>query len=216
MGGVGPEIRNQKSEARNPIYPIGLNLEKLKLGIVGNTQVTVNRVKQIAEIADNFIVFTSTPSPSLREGNLDIPSPIGRGLGGGCKIHNRLPKRSDLKGLDILLICDLPEPEAAKLYKKAKKYNCLVNVEDNKQYCDFYFMSQVRRGDLVLAISTNGKSPAAAVEIRKYLEKLFPPTWAEWLEEINNKRNAWKADGISFKGVMDKSIEFIQNKGWLK
>jgi precorrin-2 dehydrogenase/sirohydrochlorin ferrochelatase len=61
-------------------------------------------------------------------------------------------------------------------------------VVDDPEYCDFYYPAVVRRGDLQLAISTNGHSPALAQRIRRELETQFGVEYGEWLEELGNIR----------------------------
>jgi precorrin-2 dehydrogenase/sirohydrochlorin ferrochelatase len=92
----------------------------------------------------------------------------------------------------------------------------LVNVEDRKDYCDFYFSSLVARGDLLIAVNTGGKSPALSVRIRKFLEKLFPQEWAVYLDELGQKRLEWKEQGMTFSQVNEQSNAYINGKGWLK
>jgi precorrin-2 dehydrogenase / sirohydrochlorin ferrochelatase len=62
------------------------------------------------------------------------------------------------------------------------------NVVDDPEYCDFYYPAVVRRGDLQVAISTNGHSPALAQRIRRELEIQFGPEYGEWLEELGRIR----------------------------
>jgi precorrin-2 dehydrogenase/sirohydrochlorin ferrochelatase len=61
-------------------------------------------------------------------------------------------------------------------------------VVDDPEYCDFYYPAVVRRGDLQIAISTNGQSPALAQRIRRELEIQFGPEYGEWLEQLGHIR----------------------------
>ena len=67
---------------------------------------------------------------------------------------------------------------------------------DDPEYCDFYYPAVVRRGDLQLAISTNGHSPALAQRIRRELEMQFGPEYGEWLEELGRIRQQLFASKI--------------------
>ena len=67
---------------------------------------------------------------------------------------------------------------------------------DDPEYCDFYYPAVVRRGDLQIAISTNGQSPALAQRIRRELEIQFGPEYGEWLKELGQVRQQLFASKI--------------------
>jgi precorrin-2 dehydrogenase / sirohydrochlorin ferrochelatase len=64
----------------------------------------------------------------------------------------------------------------------------LVNAVDDPDFCDFYMPAVVRRGDLQIAISTNGHSPALAQQLRQHLETEFDDGWAKRLLKIGERR----------------------------
>jgi precorrin-2 dehydrogenase/sirohydrochlorin ferrochelatase len=64
----------------------------------------------------------------------------------------------------------------------------LCNAVDDPDRCDFYYGAVVRRGDLQIAISTAGHSPALAQRLRRQLEVQFGPEYGEWLEQLGNTR----------------------------
>ncbi len=121
----------------------------------------------------------------------------------------------NFRNFAFVLIVGLDEDTSAKLYKKAKTMGALVNVEDNKKYCDFFFQSFVKRGNLLLSVSTNGKTPGTAKIIRDKLEDLFPEIWGERIDEISNKRQEWKASGKSYDEVNNLTKQYIKDKNWL-
>jgi len=73
-------------------------------------------------------------------------------------------------------------------YTEAQKRNVLCNVVDVPEQCDFYYPALVKRGDLQIAISTSGQSPALARRLREQLEKEFPPSYADWVAELGATR----------------------------
>ena len=81
-------------------------------------------------------------------------------------------------------IVDLPLAQAAPLARAARAAGCLVNVEDVIELCDFHNPAQVRRGDLLLTVSTGGKSPGLAARIRSELARTFGPEWSDRLNRI--------------------------------
>jgi precorrin-2 dehydrogenase len=73
-------------------------------------------------------------------------------------------------------------------YAEAQKRNVLCNVVDVPEQCDFYYPALVKRGDLQIAISTSGQTPALARRLREQLEKQFPPSYADWVAELGATR----------------------------
>jgi precorrin-2 dehydrogenase/sirohydrochlorin ferrochelatase len=74
------------------------------------------------------------------------------------------------------------------IYREAQRRGVLCNVVDVPEYCDFYYPAVVRRGDLQIAISTNGQSPSLAQKLRQQLERQFGPGYAAWVVELGETR----------------------------
>jgi precorrin-2 dehydrogenase/sirohydrochlorin ferrochelatase len=74
------------------------------------------------------------------------------------------------------------------VFTEAEAAGILINAVDDPPFCDFYFPSVVRRGDLQIAISTAGASPALAQRLRKEVDALLPLDAGEWLAELGNLR----------------------------
>ena len=74
------------------------------------------------------------------------------------------------------------------VFAEAESIGVLINAVDDPPFCDFYFPSVVRRGDLQIAISTSGESPALAQRLRKEINALLPLDTGDWLAELGNLR----------------------------
>src|SRR5689334_8276716 len=70
----------------------------------------------------------------------------------------------------------------------ARRFRVLANAVDDPDFCDFYMPAIVRRGDLQIAISTNGQSPALAQQLRQHLERQFGPDWEKRVYELGARR----------------------------
>ncbi len=80
-----------------------------------------------------------------------------------------------------------------EIYAEAKSRGVLCNTVDEPERCDFYFPAVVRRGELQIAISTGGLSPALAQRLRKDLELQFGPEWEEWVAKLGRTRDELKS-----------------------
>ena len=76
----------------------------------------------------------------------------------------------------------------SSIYHEAQRRGILCNVVDVPEYCDFYYPAVVQRGDLQIAVSTNGQSPSLAQKLRLQLERQFGPGYAKWVAELGETR----------------------------
>ncbi|HEX21059.1 MAG TPA: bifunctional precorrin-2 dehydrogenase/sirohydrochlorin ferrochelatase, partial [Actinobacteria bacterium] len=74
------------------------------------------------------------------------------------------------------------------IFREAETNNILINVVDKPELCSFFMPAVVNRGDLQIAVSTNGKSPALAKRIRRRLEEEYGPEYAPWLNLVSEYR----------------------------
>lgn len=121
----------------------------------------------------------------------------------------------DLVGLKLLFVAGLGEADAVPLASRARALGVLVNVEDVPELCDFHVPAIVRRGDLVLSVSTGGRVPGLARRLRESLEGQFGPEWSERLAELSDAREGWRAQGLPPQDVSRRTRERIAEKGWL-
>ncbi|MGC8477243.1 MAG: precorrin-2 dehydrogenase/sirohydrochlorin ferrochelatase family protein [Acetobacteraceae bacterium] len=118
-------------------------------------------------------------------------------------------------GLDLLWIADLPDPEAASLAAAARARGILVNVEDRPALCDFHNAAELRRGDLLVAVSTGGTSPGLAGAIRDRIAGLIGPEWADRLAALAARRAGWRAEGADLAQLAARTRAALADAGWL-
>ncbi len=87
------------------------------------------------------------------------------------------------------------------VFLEAEALGIFCNAVDDIENCHFYYGSVVQRGDLQIAISTNGKSPALAQRIRKELEQTYGQEYAVWLEKLGTARNVLRAKATGFERI---------------
>jgi len=95
---------------------------------------------------------------------------------------------TDLDGVLLAVVATASRVLNESIYREAQRRGVLCNVVDVPEYCDFYYPAVVRRGDLQIAISTNGQSPSLAQKLRQQLERQFGPAYAQWVAELGATR----------------------------
>jgi precorrin-2 dehydrogenase/sirohydrochlorin ferrochelatase len=130
-------------------------------------------------------------------------------------ILQRPPSDAEWATMRAAWIVGLDHAPSAALAEHAQRHKVLVNVEDVPEYCDFHNVAEIRRGDLLLTVSTGGQGPGLASHLRKHLETQFGPEWAERVKEIAVLRKQWRASGHSMPDVATLIGEHLCTKGWL-
>lgn len=111
-----------------------------------------------------------------------------------CTLIERAFEPADLENKQIV-ICATDNPGLHQQIKKlANAKGLLVNVADTPELCDFYLGSIVQKGDLKIAISTNGKSPTIAKRVKEVLNDTLPEEIDDLLQNMQNIRNKMSGD----------------------
>jgi len=107
--------------------------------------------------------------------------------------RRRAFRRSDLRGCALAVAATGDPTVDDAVAALARRARVLVNVVDRPARCDFILPSVLRRGELQIAVSTGGRSPALAREIRRRLESLFGPEYAGLVARTGEARRAARA-----------------------
>ncbi len=171
----------------NKLFPIFIKLEELKLLIVGGGNVGLEKLQTILQ---------NSPSTAITLVAPDIITPI-RELAGGLpnvRLLERPYHPNDLEYADMAIVAvnDREVSEAVARHARAK--GILVNVADTPDLCDFYLGSIVRRGDLKIAISTNGKSPTIAKRLKEEIGNMIPDEMDAVLDNMQTIRTHLNGD----------------------
>jgi precorrin-2 dehydrogenase/sirohydrochlorin ferrochelatase len=166
-------------------YPIFLNLRGKKCVVIGGGHVALRKVKMLLEGGANVFVISRTSHPEITK------------LSKRKTIHliQRDYKAGDLKNAVITLACTDVKEVNRKVAVEAKKVDALVNVADDPDRSDFITPSFFKRGNLMVAVSTAGVSPALARKIRTKLERTFGEEYASLLSLIGEVRSTLKRRG---------------------
>lgn len=165
------------NQHQNQLYPVFFRLDRLNLLIVGAGEVSHEKLSFLLKSSPNARITVLAPWISKKVRDLTSDS--------SSQIQILLKEFDDLDVLDYDIIIAATNIHHVNLqvHCAAKRYGKIVNVADTPALCDFYMGAIVTRGDLKIAISTNGKSPTFAKRFRQLLEQILP---AESNDLINN------------------------------
>ncbi len=174
-------------ETQNKLFPVFLKLENFIVLIVGGGKVGLEKVTAVLlnSPQTNLTILAKEVSNELNEFLKSYPH---------VKVILREFTNSDLEGVDFLIVAINDKQKSIEIKVEAKRRNILANVADTPEYCDFYLGSIVRKGDLKIAISTNGKSPTIAKRVREVFEESFPDEMQEVLENLYKIRTQLNGD----------------------
>lgn len=102
----------------------------------------------------------------------------------------------DLHETFLAIVATASRTLNGSIYREAQRRGVLCNVVDDPEYCDFYYPAVVRRGDLQIAISTNGQSPSLSQKLRQQLERQFGPAYAQWVADLGETRKRVLASNL--------------------
>ena len=130
-------------------------------------------------------------------------------------VHHGLPAEVELTGHWLVFGAGLEEAESEWLAAAARARDIPVNIEDVPHLCDLHVPALVRRGDLLLTVSTGGAAPAMAAALRAWLEEAFGEEWAGRLAEVAALRARLRAEGCSPSEVIRGVRAHLDEAGWL-
>ena len=175
------------SEHGNVLYPIFLKLDQLDMLLVGAGNVGLEKLESLLGNSPNANITIVAPivKQEVRDLLVDHPNTI---------LIERAFEESDLLGRDIVVLATDNKVLHVHVQQLLKNKNTLLNVADTPDLCDFYLGSIVKKGNLKIAISTNGKSPTVAKRLKQVLNESLPQEMNDLLENINKFRDSIKGD----------------------
>jgi precorrin-2 dehydrogenase/sirohydrochlorin ferrochelatase len=169
------------------LFPMFMKLEGRPCLVVGAGVIGEPKIGSLLTSGASLRVIAPQVSPAVAEW----------ARAGAIVWEAREFKVTDLDGVFLVIAATSSREVNGAIFHEARQRNILCNVVDDPEYCDFYYPAVVRRGDLQLAISTNGHSPALAQRIRRELEIQFGSEYGDWLEELGKIRQQLFASGMN-------------------
>jgi precorrin-2 dehydrogenase/sirohydrochlorin ferrochelatase len=175
------------------LFPMFLKLEGRRCLVVGAGKIGEPKIGGLLETGARIRVVSLDASPAVREW----------AHAGKLELELRAFTDDDLAGAFLAIVATNSRTLNERVYHAAQRRGVLCNVVDVPDLCDFFYPAVVRRGDLQIAVSTNGQSPSLAQKIRQQLEKQFGPGYAAWVAELGETRKLILASDLDRERKLD-------------
>ena len=184
---------------RNNLYPIFLKTKSLNVLLIGGGNVAEEKLTFLLKSSPDAHV--TIVSPMFREDTIALAKK-------GCVtlIKDSYHKRYLTGKHMVVATTDVPEINV-QVWQDCRAVSKLVNVADNPPYCDFYMGGIVTKGNVKIAISTNGKSPTTAKRLRQFFEDVLPENIDDLVQNLNKYRKTIKG---SFEEKVAQLNEFTK------
>jgi precorrin-2 dehydrogenase/sirohydrochlorin ferrochelatase len=185
------------------MFPIVLDLAQARVALVGNGAAALRRLALLDDdAAQHVTVYADDPLPDLVRA-------------AGSRLRRALPGAAELAGAQIVFAVDLPAADLAAVSATARAVGVLVNIEDQPALSSFHSPALLRRGDLLIAVSTNGQSPGLARRVKRFLAALFGAEWQSRLDALASLRQGWREAGAGAAEIARWTDDWIDRHHWL-
>jgi precorrin-2 dehydrogenase/sirohydrochlorin ferrochelatase len=161
------------------LFPMFVKLEGRRVLVVGAGSVAEAKIESLLPTDATVRVVGPKATPRVREW----------ARANRIEWEAREYRPADLAGMFLVIAATNSPALHDDIYAEARSRGVLCNAVDEPERCDFYFPAVVRRGELQIAISTGGLSPALAQRLRKDLEQQFGPEWEQWVAQLGRTRD---------------------------
>lgn len=182
-------------------YPVILNLEKQKVLVIGGGPVAERKIKTLLDCGGKLTVISPEVSPEIKR--LTYAE--------GIMWLDREYKDGDLNGFSMVIAATDDHETNSKIAREALQKGVLVNVVDDPSNSSCLMPAFFRRGNMIVAISTSGASPALASKLKERLSYEIGPEWSDLTQIVGEVRQELKNRGETMTDLDWESALDIDN-----
>jgi precorrin-2 dehydrogenase/sirohydrochlorin ferrochelatase len=190
--------------SQNELYPIFLKVNQLNVLIVGGGTVALEKLSFLLKSSPNAKVLVV--SRDFDEALIELVNKFD------VSIVKASYNKTALKNKQLIIAATNNREVNKMIFEDAKAENILINVADTPELCDFYLGGIVTKGNIKIAISTNGKSPTLAKRLRQFFEAVIPENIDELAENLNGFRKTIQGDFKEKVNSLNELTKGILNK----
>jgi siroheme synthase-like protein len=190
----------------NHLFPVFLKLDKIQTLVVGGGYVGWEKLGAL--LKNDQEAKVKIVAPEIRAEIREVAATHSN-----IELVEKHYDVTDLLAVNLVIGATNFYEVNKQIHHDAKAKGILVNVADTPELCDFYLGSTVKKGNLKIGISTNGKSPTFAKRLRAILEEVLPEKTDDILQNLAEIRKALKGDFEKKMEVLnDITASFVHDK----
>jgi|TARA_R110000851_G_scaffold234754_1_gene387238 precorrin-2 dehydrogenase/sirohydrochlorin ferrochelatase len=190
---------------RNELYPIFLKMHQVNMLIVGGGNVGLEKLSFLLKSSPNANVEVVAPRflPEL----VDLVNKHD-----SVKLTMKKFKKKMLKKRHMVIACTDDLEVNKRIFTLCRERYLICNIADTPELCDYYLGGIVTKGNVKIAISTNGKSPTTAKRLREFFEEIIPEDISQMVLNLNEYRKTLKGDFEEKVQRMNEVTASLKNK----
>ncbi len=181
-------------------FPAFLKIDNKKILVVGGGKIAGDKISHLLDFTNDITVI----APKVDD---RVQSFI---TSNNLTYYQRTYKSGDVEGFFIVIVAVDDIDVQKEVYTECQEKGVLCNAVDSIEYCDFIFPSYIKEGDLIIAFSTSGASPALSKYLRRAIQKLLPSNIASFLQELKKLRQSLPKGKERMQLLDSKAKEYIQ------
>jgi len=189
---------------RNNLYPIFIKMHAINTLIIGGGNVALEKLTFLLKSSPNANV--QMVATFFREDVKKLAEQFN------IQLIQMAYEDAFLVDKDLVIAATDNVNVNKQIYKDAKQRNLLINVADTPEFCDFYLGGIVTKGNVKIAISTNGKSPTTAKRLRQFFEEVIPDDVNTLVENLNQYRKTIKGNFEQKVNALNKITQTLISK----
>lgn len=182
-------------------YPLMLDLRGRSAIVIGGDSVAAGKAATLAASGAHVRVFSPAYSPEM----------IQLAEQRQVTLEYKAYEPGALAGAFVVIAATNDQQLIEAIWSEAQERGQLVNIVDVPAYCNFIVPSILRRGQLTIAVSTEGASPGLSKRIRQELEAHFPPTYGTYIQLASIARKHLRSSGVSYQRRDDFFGDFFDS-----
>ncbi len=182
-------------------FPAFIKLDGMKVLIVGGGSIASQKLKHMLDFTKEISIIA--PKLSIHTSQMIEQNELS--------YLNRTYKKGDIDGFGIVIVAVDDILVQKSVYAEAREKGILCNSVDSVEYCDFIFPSYIKDGDLTIAVSTSGASPAVAKYLRMFLQNIIPSSISSFLQEMKRVRTSMPKGKERMEFLDQKAKNYFKN-----
>jgi precorrin-2 dehydrogenase/sirohydrochlorin ferrochelatase len=170
-----------------PFFPLMLDLDGKNCLVVGAGKIAAGKINGLLSYGAKIVVVSPRAVPGIQ----------AKARAGVLIWRRRAFAAQDVKGAFLVIAATNSSEVNGAVFRACRTQRVLCNSVDDPEHCDFFYPAVVRRGQLQIAISTNGNLPALAARLRREIEEQFGPEWSGWVQHAGKLRREIRGQQIS-------------------